>query len=198
MTLTQHARRAVPWRTVAVVASPAGLCITAATLMPSRGWAPGALQAGLVLLALPAAFLLDDPAAAVTTAAPRSPWWDLAARILVVPLMAVAAGVAAAIHTAWAPLPQPWVLVLVPAALTATALASSAVLRHRGWPQPGETVASILLLALLGLIVAALQSDVTAALPIPGTVTTASTVAWSALLVAATLLLPVVTAAPRR
>jgi hypothetical protein len=146
-----HARAALPWGALGVAAAPGSLLVTLALAFHDRGWAAAAVAGGMLLLAVPAAFLLDDPAAAVVGASPRSPWWDLASRLLFLVGLCGAIGL-----TGWAwqrlePTPQPWLAPLVADCAAVTAVAAAAVLRRAGRSTPGDAVSAGVAFLVIGL-----------------------------------------------
>lgn len=186
-------RHGVPWVTMAVSAVPAAVLLSSAFLLHQRSWVMGLAQAGFLLLALPAAFVLDEPAAPAVDATPRSPWVVLGARLgATLALAAVVAALAWAWNARRAS-PQGWVFVLVPTALMLGALAGATLLRRWGRVSPGEVVASGVAVVAIGMLLFAPEWRGVSALPGPGEVEPRDVVAWTALMLvsgAVVLVLP--------
>jgi hypothetical protein len=146
-----HARHAIPWVAAAAAAAP-GLAITLTGFAFHRqSWAASLVVTGMLLLALPAAYILDDPSQSVAGATPRNPWWDLSGRLLA--LWALC-GLMIAGTWVWhrlAPTPQPWLVALIPICLAVLAVAGSAALRRAGRSSPGDAVAGGLAFLIMGL-----------------------------------------------
>jgi hypothetical protein len=145
------ALKAVPWPVVAVGSAPALVVLVLAFAFHADAWAARAVQIGLLMLAVPASFLLDDPTAATVEATPRSPWWTLATRLLVLgALLALLAGTA----LAWGsvvPTPEVAALALAPVGVAVVAVAAAALLRRAGRTTPGDVVAGAVGFTVLGL-----------------------------------------------
>lgn len=152
MSALSYTRRAVPWLSLTTAAVPAIALALLAVAQREAAWASTVMYAALLLLAMPAAFVLDEPSAAAVDATPRSPWWCHRYRLLVlVPLLAVAAlGVRGWVLLTQ--LPQPGVPLLIATAFVLAAAASGAVARSVGRCAPGEAVASGVGLVVAGLL----------------------------------------------
>jgi hypothetical protein len=118
----------------------------------TEGWSGAALQAGLLLLALPAAFILDDPSTATVEATPRSPWWNLASRLLAVIGLVTVLLMCVVAWRARVGAEQPWLLFALPIMLAVGLVALSAVVQREGRSAPGDLVASGGGLAIVGLL----------------------------------------------
>ncbi len=178
MAITGHTARAINWIVVAGAAVPGLILFIIGMSFHGQDWAVGAVRGGLLLLAVPAAFLLDDPSVSVVAASPRSPWWDLAGRLL--GLLAV---VAAICGLAWwwnaaEPTPQAWLLALLPSCLALLAVAGAALLRRFGRSTPGDVIASALGFTILGLALFNPAYRTWEALPLPGAAGPGDVTAW--------------------
>lgn len=173
-----HARSAVPWVVVVAAAVPGLVLCAVGVAFHTSAWAASPMRFGVILLAVPAAFLLDDPSAGMSTATPRSPWWDLGARLL--GLLALCGVIAV---TAWGwdwlvPTPQAWLLALVPICAAAAGVAGAALLRRSGRVAPGDVVASAMGVLLLGLLLFRPRWWTWDLLPWPGSASGAEVAAW--------------------
>lgn len=152
MSSLSYTRRAVPWPSVAVAAVPTLALGSLAVVYRDDAWATSVMHAALLLLALPAAFIFDEPSAPVVAASPRSPWWCHLRRLAgLVPLLVLASlGV-----WAWSQLvtvPQANVLLLTVVAAILIAAAVGAASRAAGRFTPGEAVAAGAGIAVAGLM----------------------------------------------
>jgi hypothetical protein len=147
-----HLRQGPPWLVMLGSAVPGSVLVVMAFVFSSEGWAGTALQAGLLLLALPTAFILDDPAAATVEASPRSPWWNLASRLLAVIVLATVLAISVAAWRSQGGVDQAWLLFALPMALAVGLVASSAVIQRGGRSAPGDLVASGGGLVIVGLL----------------------------------------------
>lgn len=173
-----HLRRAIPWAVVLGAAAPGLMALAVALAFRGDGWALEPARVGLLLLALPAAFLLDDLAAPVVAAAPRSPWWDLVGRLVVAAGLALSIGVLAWGWDHLAPTPQAWLLALVPICAGVSAVAAAGVMRRAGRTAPGEVVASLVGFGLLGLLLLNPSVREWQLLPWPGSAGPGDVLAW--------------------
>jgi hypothetical protein len=154
-----HARQGIPWAVVAAVSAPGIALVLVALVWRSSAWSLEPLQAGTLLLAVPAAFLLDDPLAPAVESLPRTPGWYLSARLLGwVPSMTLVAG-----STWWwahgRGAGQTWLLFVTPWVVMVVATAAAALARRLGRHAPGDLVASVIAMSLLGLWVFCLNPD---------------------------------------
>lgn len=143
--------RAVPWATL-LGCLAAGAALVAALHLWESFAALGLPLVALVSVSA-AAFLLDEPAVAVTTVAPRGARWALAGRsaVAVVPLAGGAALLLAAPEGVRGDAAG-WLLVL--AGLVAVVLLLTLAGARRQVPRPGATVASgVILLGMTPLVV---------------------------------------------
>lgn len=173
-----HLRRAIPWAVVLGAAAPGLMALAVALAFRGDGWALEPARVGLLLLALPAAFLLDDLAAPVVAAAPRSPWWDLVGRLVVAAGLALSIGVLAWGWDHLAPTPQAWLLALVPICAGVSAVAAAGVMRRAGRTAPGDVVASLVGFGLLGLLLLNPSVREWQLLPWPGSAGPGDVLAW--------------------
>jgi hypothetical protein len=158
-----------------------GLLATAAT------WPVAPLRPGLLVVALPTAFLLDEgctPAAA----SPRSPWWSLSTRLLGV---APVASVLLVLAVAWPPaaagaVPSGWWL--PPSAVMLVVLAAASVARWRGVAAPGDLVAGGAALVVAALVLVGPRWDWAAAATV-APVVGAAEVVWCGLALCAVVVL---------
>lgn len=173
-----HLRAAVPWLVVLAAAIPGLVLVVIGVTHAERTWAPGPVRWGLLLLAVPVAFLLDDPAAGVSSAAPRSPWWDLRWRLLALAGWCLAVGAVGWWWSGRVSTPQAWVLVVLPACAALAGVGSAAVLRRVGRDAPGDVVAGVAAFVLLGLLVLAPRRGTWELLPSPGSASATEVGAW--------------------
>ena len=173
-----HVRAAVPWSVVLVGAIPGLVLVVVGVTHADRGWAPGPVRWGLLLLAVPMAFLLDDPAAGLSSSAPRSPWWDLRWRLVALAGWCLAAGAVAWWWSVRVPTPQPWVLGLLPACAAVAGVGAAATMRRSGRDAPGDVVAGVAACLLLGLLVLAPRRGTWELLPTPGSASPTEAGAW--------------------
>jgi hypothetical protein len=176
----RHARHAIDWLAVGVSAVPGGALVAVSLVFHGDTWALGTLTPGLLLLAVPAAFVLDDPATPVAGATPRSPWWDLAGRSIAVAALSAAVVLVAWTWHLWEPLPQPWLLPLISVCLALVVVAGSAVMRRAGRPSPGDALAGALVFAVLGLALFRPSLRTWELLPAPGSAGPIEVGAWIA------------------
>jgi hypothetical protein len=148
------ARARIPWPTVLVSTLTAGMVVVVAVAPPSTGVSPFFVRIAELALAGGAAYLIDDQAAPVTAAAPRSLWRRRAAS------MGWGAGVlvgswgciVAVLRSQESGLPMP-TLTLEVVVLWGFAVAVAVVLTSRGETEPGTIVApAVLLLGLSAVI----------------------------------------------
>lgn len=180
MNRLRHTRQAIPWMAVVAAAAPgAGLLLVGLTFH-DHGWAKPLVANGLLLLAIPAAFILDDPSTPVANATPRSPWWDLAGRLTV--LWALC-GLMAAVTWIWnrfEPSDQPWLLTLIPTCMAVLAVAGAALLRRGGRTSPGDALAGGLVFVILGLSLFRPTLRTWELMPYPGSASTTEAGIWMA------------------
>lgn len=151
MNRLRHARSAVPWAAVLAAAIPGSLLLAIGVGFHDRGWAAGAVTGGLLLLAVPAAFLLDDPAAGLVGAVPRSPWWDLSGRLFALGGIGTLIAVAGWAWHRLEPGPQPWLAPLISCCAALLAVGAAAAFRRAGRNTPGDLVSAGLGFLLIGL-----------------------------------------------
>lgn len=178
-------RRAVPWSTLAIGVAPAAVALVVAFGFHERGWAGQLVQVGLLMLAVPASFVLDEATAATVEATPRSPWWILAARASALLALLVAT---AAVVLAWGalvPTPEIAALALTPAGVVLLAAAGAALMRRAGRATPGDVVAGAMGFAVLGIWLFGPEWRGISALPAPGAVDGRDVVAWLSVMAAA-------------
>lgn len=173
-----HTRYAIPWVAVAAASVPGAVLVLAGLGFHDQRWALRAMAGGLLLLALPAAFVLDDPSTPVAGATPRSPWWDLADRLVTVGALCGVMGAVAWMWHALEPIPQAWLLALIPACLAVLAVAGSAVMRRAGRTTPGDVLAGGLAFVILGLSMFRPTAWTWELLPSPGTAGSAEVGIW--------------------
>jgi len=147
-----HLRQGPPWLVMLGSAVPGSALVVVAFVFSSEGWSGSALRAGLLLLALPAAFVLDDPPAATVEATPRSPWWNLASRLLAVVGLATVLAISVAAWRSRVGVDQAWLLFALPMTLAVGLVASAAAMQRGGRSAPGDLVASGGGLVLVGLL----------------------------------------------
>jgi hypothetical protein len=191
-TRVAHARAAVPWVVVLAAAGPGLVLCAVGVMFHGSTWAASPMRIGMVLLAVPAAFLLDDPSAGVSTATPRSPWWDLGARLLG---LAALCGAIVALAWGWdqlVPTPQAWLLALIPICAAGAGVAGAALLRRSGRVAPGDVVASVMGVVLLALLLFQPRWATWELLPGPGSASGAEVAGWVALGCASPLILVLV------
>jgi hypothetical protein len=173
-----HLRRAIPWPVLLGAAVPGLATLGVALVFRGSAWALEPARVGLLLLALPASFLLDDPATPVVSAAPRSPWWDLVGRLVVLSGIALSIGVLAWGWNHLVATPQAWLLALVPICAAASAVAAAAVMRLGGRAAPGDLVASLVGFGLVGLMLLNPSVREWQLLPRPGSAGPGDVLAW--------------------
>jgi hypothetical protein len=147
-----HLRQGPPWLVMLGSAVPGSALVVVAFVFSSEGWSGSALRAGLLLLALPAAFVLDDPPAATVEATPRSPWWNLASRLLAVVGLATVLAISVAAWRSRVGVDQAWLLFALPMTLAVGLVASAAAMQRGGRSAPGDLVASGGGLVLVGML----------------------------------------------
>jgi hypothetical protein len=147
-----HLRQGPPWLVMLGSAVPGSALVVVAFAFSTEGWSGAALQAGLLLLALPAAFVLDDPPAATVEATPRSPWWNLASRLLAVVGLATVLAISVAAWRSRVGVDQAWLLFALPMTLAVGLVASAAAMQRGGRSAPGDLVASGGGLVLVGMV----------------------------------------------
>jgi hypothetical protein len=187
MNLLRHARRAVPWVIVLGAAVPGSVMLVVAFAFHEQGWTAVPARGGLLLLAVPAAFLLDDPPASVTLASPRSPWWDLTARLI--GLVAICTSILT-LTWWWNGLmatSQAWLLGFIPCTAAVLAVSAAAALRLRGRNAPGDLVAAGIAFGLLGLALFRPAYRSWELLPFPGEAGPGDISAWVVVLTLATV-----------
>lgn len=147
-----YAGRAIPWRSVSI-------CLAlAAAIIPLTSRRDSLASAALPLIALitaaAVAFVLDDPAAALTRVTPRGSRWSSTTRLTAAGLVTLAGvGILAAGPGDIGGL-SGWPTVVPAMALAAIALAALRVRAHHA--TPGAAIASALV--LLGLVPYAVQA----------------------------------------
>jgi cytochrome bd-type quinol oxidase subunit 2 len=179
MNRLRHMHHAIPWMAVLATAIPGAVLVLVSVGLREQEWATDSMSSGLLLLALPAAFVLDDPSAPVASATPRSPWWDLTGRLLALVGLCV---VISALAWAWSRLvtiPQPWLLALLPICTALVAVAASATLRRAGRATPGDLVVGALVLGLIGLSLFRPTVHTWELMPNLGSADTAEVAIWS-------------------
>jgi hypothetical protein len=148
--------RAPPWWPTLLVAAAAVALVGAVVLMSaSTAGSPFVIHLTQLLLAGAAAYLLDDPARAVTTTATRSLWRRRAPTFVNGGLTLGAAW--ATILAVVASRGSPWPLMVVSEELVGLillALAAAALLQSRGDAEPGVLVSSAVLLLGLSVLIA--------------------------------------------
>lgn len=148
-----HARRGIPWRAIGVVAAPAVALIASAFIFYRSAVAWSLLRQGMLVWAVTAAFLFDEPPAPVVKATPRSPTWWHGARFLgAVPLLAVPI-LAANVWAIDRPDAQPFGLSIQTIAAWLMVLAGAAVASRLGRNAPGDVVAGGAVLIVLFLLI---------------------------------------------
>lgn len=178
-------RRAVPWPVVGITAIPPLALVLASFGFAAQGWAPAARWVGLLLLVAPAAYVFDDPAAAVVRATQRSPRWCHASRTLaLLPTVAVLALVALpggdlVAGPGWG---QRWALVLVGGTCVVGTAAGAAVAHGLGRAAPGELVSACAVGAVLAVLLFRPGWHDVQLLPPPGGASRADVVRWAVLL----------------
>lgn len=149
-----HARRGIPWLAIGVVAAPAAALIASAFIFYRSDVAWSLLRQGMLVWAVTAAFLFDEPPAPVVKATPRSPTWWHGARFLgAVPLLAVPI-LAASVWAIDRPdAAQPFGLSVQTIAAWLMVLAGASVASRFGRNAPGDVVAGGAVLTVLFLLV---------------------------------------------
>ena len=148
-----HARRGIPWRAIGVVAAPAVALIASAFIFYRSAVAWSLLRQGMLVWAVTAAFVLDEPSAPVVKATPRSPTWWHATRFLgALPLLA-APILAARVWAIDRPEAHAFGLSIQTIAAWLMVLAGAAVASRVGRNTPGEVVAGGAVLIVLFLLV---------------------------------------------
>jgi hypothetical protein len=174
-----HARAGIPWAAVCGAAAPGLLMVLLAFGFGDQPWSARLVQAGLLALSVPAALILDDPPTAAVEAAPRSPWWGLAARLLGLAALLAAICAAAASWALAHPGEQPWLLAALPAAAALAVVAAAALLRRSGTPAPGDLVASGAGVLLVGLLVFSPRWAGVEVFPAPGSAEGGELAVWA-------------------
>lgn len=182
-----HARTALPWLAVLAASVPGAALVLISIGFHDRSWAMTSVSGGLLLLALPAAFVLDDPAAPVVGATPRFPWWDVTARLLTLVGLCCGIGAVAWCWNRFEPVPQPWLLALMPMCTAIVAVAAAAMLRRSGRSTPGEAVAGAVALVLVALSMFRPTLHTWELLPSPGGASAAEVAGWAGVAVFAVL-----------
>ncbi len=142
MSALSFVRQAVPWPSVAVATTPVLMLGALAVLYRDALWSSSVMHAALLLLALPAAFIFDEPSAPVVAASPRSPWWCHLRRLTGLLPLLVIASVAVWGWTRVVHVPQASALLLTVIAAILAAAAAGAAARAMGRFTPGEAVAA--------------------------------------------------------
>jgi hypothetical protein len=171
-----YLRRAIPWPPVTGCVAVAALLVAAVHRWPSMA-SLGLPLAALTVVAA-ACLLFDDPPVAVSAVTPRGRRWAPAQRSMFAALL-LAAGIAlfATIPADVAGDLSDWVLVL--GALTAAALLA-VLTRVRGQvPQPGASVASMVVLGGLTPLVVGLMLDWPSPYPAPPGLTDGLRAFWA-------------------
>ncbi|WP_036555895.1 hypothetical protein [Nocardioides insulae] len=168
-----YLRRAVPWRSVLGCLA----CGAVVALVVQRWEYTGStLGPVLVLVTIAgAAFVFDEPAAAVAAVAPRGDRWARSARLTaaVVPLF----GAVLLATTTPGPSGGDWIPVLC--GLSALVLVSALAVASRGVSRPGSAVASAVVLVGTAPLVTGMFLDVDSPYPAPD-LSSAVTGAWYA------------------
>ena len=140
--MTWPALSAVPWGPVAAGSALGVACVAVDGWLVPSGPGSALLWFGLAGFAAASAFVLDEAAAAVVDAAPRTLRWRTARRVAVglVPLLGwlLATGLVVDRSAAlsWS------ALAVTGTGVVSVALGASAVLRRAGSPTPGDVVAA--------------------------------------------------------
>jgi hypothetical protein len=178
MAIAGHTARAINWIVATLSAVPGLILFGVGMAFHEQDWAASPVRGGLLLLAIPAAFLLDEPAAGVVSATPRNPWWDLSGRLLG---LLVIVGFIGTFAWSWnwvEPTPQAWLLALLPACLALLAVAGAALLRRLGRATPGDLAASFMGFAILGMALFNPAFRTWEVLPFPGQAGPGDVTAW--------------------
>lgn len=162
-----HARRGIPWRAIGVVAVPAVALIASAFIFYRSDVAWSLLRQGMLVWAVTAAFLFDEPPAPVVKATPRSPTWWHGARFLgAVPLLAVPI-LAASVWAIDQPEARPFGLSIQTIAAWLMVLAGASVASRFGRNAPGDVVGGGAVLGVLFLLIRPVSIDGVPLLPYP-------------------------------
>jgi hypothetical protein len=157
----------VPWIEVGAASTPAVALVVAAFVLDHRAFAGSMLRAGVLLWAVTAAFLLDEPAAQAVDAAPRSPRWWFCARVVgLVPVLVTPCAVLwlwAARHET----ERSGATAMAAVALALVVFAMAAVVRHYGRATPGDVIAGVTGVAIIALVL--FQPEVGGVPMLPGT-----------------------------
>ncbi|HET9945082.1 MAG TPA: hypothetical protein VFR56_05485 [Actinomycetes bacterium] len=140
--MTGPALSAVPWGPVAAGSALGVVCVAVDSWLVPSGPGSAMLWFGLAGFAAASAFVLDEAAAAVVDAVPRTLRWRTLRR-LAVGLVPLACWLLATGLVDRSPAGLSWpALAVTGTGVVCAALATSAVLRQAGNPTPGDVVAA--------------------------------------------------------
>jgi hypothetical protein len=181
MSSLSYTRRAIPWASAGVATAPTVALGVLAVVHRDATWASSVMYASLLLLVMPAAFVLDEPSAPAVAAAPRSPWWCHLRRLAGLAPLAVVAVTAVTAVSAWShvvELEQGGLVVLTVVSAMLISAAAAAVARAAGRITPGDVVAGAGGIVVAGLFLFGPTVRGVELLPTLGTASSAEIGLW--------------------